>query len=770
MKSRRKYIIPVAAGMLLAALLAVFDSLVFPLPAGKLHKPPAHFVYSREGRLLYSFSSVDRFWRKPVELDRISAGLREVVIACEDRWFFYHPGVNPIALLGALRDNLAAGRIVRGGSTITMQIARMMEPKPRTIGGKLIEVFRAFQLEWHYSKNELLEIYFNLVPYGGNIEGVAAATHFYFGKSPRELTLSEAAILAAIPSSPNNYRPDFHPENCRRRRDRILAYLADHGDISRRQSLEASREEIPSHRLNRPRIAPQFSHSIIAADPGQAVHRTTISFSAQTMCERLAGDHYRNLTGRDIHNLAVVVLDNVSGELLAMVGSPDFNDTRHGGQINGALAARSPGSALKPFVYALAMETGLITPLSKLDDIPVNYAGYTPDNYDETYHGLVTAYDALVQSFNVPAVNLTARVGLEEFYDFLRRGGLGTLDRKYYEYGLPLVLGACEVTLLELSNLYATLAREGLYRPVKVRSGSPATESQRILSAEACYLISHILSNLERPDLATSWEFTRDQPVVAWKTGTSYGRKDAWAIGYNPDHTVGVWCGNFNGAGSPYLVGADVAGPLMLAILRELSGDREIKWFDRPPGIATRLVCPISGKPPGDNCSTSVRDFYIAGVSSWQRCRIHRKIMVDRTTGYAVCPACAAGREIDTLIVEKWPARLSNWLISQGATQPLPAHNPQCRSLVDAEAPIIISPDENGTYEIRPHTPLKFQKILLEATAAIDCREVHWFIDDIWYASCSSDEGIFYVPEKGLHSLLCVDDFGRSSTISFEVK
>lgn len=754
----------------LAILFLIFDLFIFPIPTEKLYRDNSYFIYDRAGNMLNCFASSDHFWRKPVRLEDISPRLMESVIAAEDRWFRYHPGVNPISLIAAAITNLKAGEIVRGGSTITMQIARMMEPKERTIKNKLVEIIRAFQLELHFSKDELLEIYFNLVPYGGNIEGVGAATQFYFGKSPGAVTTSEAAILAIIPSSPNAYRPDINPSECLLKRNRILAYLNERNVIDSARYLGALEEEIPSGRFRRPFIAPHFCQYMVTRYPECAEIYSTIKLQTQILCERLAAGYHQSLVEKGIYNLSVVVLDNNTGELLAMVGSPDFNDDLHHGQINGAMAPRSPGSALKPFVYALGFEEGIITPAAKVEDIPVNYAGYSPENYNQEYSGLVSVSEALIQSLNVPAVNITSRVGLKKFYDLLISGGLTSLNKKYFEYGLPLVLGACEVSLLDLCNLYASIARGGIYLPVRMLRDVDNGKAREILSEEACYLVSNILANLQRPELSSSWEFARDLPTVAWKTGTSYGRKDAWTIGYNPDYTAGVWVGNFSGEGSPWLVGAEVAAPLMFDIFHEIADGCEPKWFSVPDRIGSRQVCAVSGMPPNQLCPSACQDLYIKGMTGGALCTVHKEIMVDRQTGYKLCRACAHGKEVDIQVIEQWPTKLSNWLLSQGLARPLPEHNPLCHGILADDAPIILSPEGDAVYEIRQSAPLEFQKIAFKATANLECSKIHWFLDGILYGTCDAGAQIFYLPERGKHELMCLDELGRSATIGFEIK
>lgn len=763
----RRLVIAVAAAI---GVIGGLNWIVFPLPRDALHRASGVFVYSRDGHLLNCFTSPDRFWRKPVRLAQISPQLQNAVITCEDRWFRYHPGFNPVSLALAAVDNMRAGKFVRGGSTITMQIARMMEPKSRTIPNKIIEILRSMQLELNYSKDELLEIYFNLAPYGGNIEGVGAASYLYFDKSPGQLSLSEIAILTAIPSSPSQFRPDRDLAKCVARRNRVLSTLRNGHVISAADYEQALKEEIRTARVAAAVSAPHFCQTMAATYPRQPEIRSTLDYKLQVTCEQLARGYQGMLVGKGIQNLSLVVIDNRSGELLAMVGSADFADIANHGQVNGALARRSPGSAMKPFVYALGFGKGIISPALKVEDLPVNYAGYIPVNYDEQYHGIVSVSEALIQSLNVPAVNLTAKVGLKEFFDLLGQGGISTLDKKYSEYGLPLVLGSCEVNLLELSNLYATLARGGSYLPTRMFKSAPQAAPTRLLSTEASYLVTEVLAELKRPDLPTSWEFTTDMPRVAWKTGTSYGRKDAWAIGYNPEYTVGVWAGNFSAEGSIAIVGAEIAAPLMFNVFDQLCPEGEKSWFTSPSSIATREVCALTGRVASDACPDKISEHYIPGVSPTEVCRVHTQILVDARTGFQLCRYCSAGKKTKVMVVEEWSPRLAAWLMAKGMISAVPAHNPQCKGIFAGEAPVITSPESGAVYVIRQSAPVEYQHILFEASAAADCRQVHWFLDGQLYASSGADSKVFYAPKKGRHELMCVDSYGRSASIAFQVQ
>jgi penicillin-binding protein 1C len=751
-------------------IVLVCHYLIFPLPEARLFKAHSAFVFSREGKLLSRFTSSDQFWRKPVALHEISPLLVKCVVESEDRWFFYHPGVNPVSLMSAAVENMRQGTFVRGGSTITMQIARMMEPKERTIAAKCKEILRAFQLEWTYSKDELLALYFNLAPYGGNIEGIGAATQLYFGKDPTELTLSECALLTAVPSSPNRFRPDKSEPSSRARRNGVLAVLFSRGIIDSLAYLQAREEEIPVARLVTLSVAPHFCQTAAQRAPYRPAIYSTIDYNLQVTCERMANVYQNELHQSGIHNLSIVVLHNETGEVRALVGSAQFSDIANHGQVNGALAQRSPGSALKPFVYGIGLDKGLISPALMLEDLPINYSGYVPENFDEEYHGLVSVREALSQSLNVPAVNLASQIGLAEVHGLLRRGGITTLTQPWPAYGLPLVLGSGEVNLLELTNLYAMLGRGGKYMPYRMFSGDSINLSARLLSPESSWLLTEILADLKRPDLPTSWEFTADMPKVAWKTGTSYGRKDAWAIGYNPEYTIGVWAGNFSAEGSISLVGAEVAAPLMLNLFDQLYSKRQSPWFSKPEGVVTQSVCASSGMPTGKDCETRLTDYCIEGVTSSLPCAVHEQLLVDKSTGYQLCTYCRHGRKTREFITEHWPPRQAAWFAARGTSQTVPPHNPECTGRFSGDDPVIVSPEHEAVYLLRSHAPGKYQQLLLEATGSSDSRTLHWFLDGSLLSKTESGEKSFCSPRRGQHQLVCVDSYGRSSKVSFTIE
>lgn len=765
-------LLPTALGfLLLLALLPVVANLLFPVPMGKLHPLSSTVVLDKDGQLLRAYLAPDEMWRICVTNADISPALKQVVLAYEDRWFYRHPGINPKSIIRAAIANLRAGRVVQGGSTITMQVARLMEPKERTISGKLIELFRALQLEWKYSKDEILTLYFNLAPYGGNIVGVGAASRFYFNKRPNRLSLGEASLLAAIPNSPNLYRPDLKAAVAKQGRDKVLAILLRLGEIDPTQVAEASAEPIPNRRYDLPFNAPHLSDLLVKTYPYSERLESTIDPAIQRLAESTLRSNVQPLLPRGIGNGAVVVIDNHDESVLAMVGSYDFFDSANGGQVNGAIAPRSPGSALKPFVYAQGIDQGVISPQSMLYDVPVEYSGYKPVNYDETYRGAVTVEEALVRSLNVPAVNLSAKLGPDAVYTLLRSAGTSTLPKPFDYYGLSLILGGCEVTLLELTNLYSGLANGGKFRPYRLLASQEQTQEKQLLSEGTCFILTEMLSELRRPELPAVWDAAVDIPKVAWKTGTSYGKRDAWSIGYTPRYTIGVWVGNFDGRGNPRLVGAEVAAPILFSLFNALEGSGDNRWFTQPGTVATRQVCSVSGLRVSPYCATTRDELYLPGMSPGQVCQMHEMIMVDKKSGKRLCSHCREGHQCQEKIVVHWPGKIAVWMERNGyAVDQIPEHNPSCPKVASGEGPVIVSPTPNGEYIIRAEVDVKYQKILLDVSVSNRTRTVYWFLNRSLIFSGSPTEKIFVTPTPGVHTLVCVDDEGRSAESRLTVR
>lgn len=767
----RLRLLAVAACLLALPALAFFalDAL-FPFPVKRLAPAPSTMVLDNRGAPMRFFLAPDQAWRFPVALDEVAPVFLDAVLASEDRHFFHHPGINPISLLQAAVADLRAGAVVRGGSTITMQVARLAEPKPRTLVSKVVECFRALQLESRFTKREILGFYVNMAPYGGNLVGVGAASWFYFGKAPSQLALAEAALLTAIPRSPGRFHPVRHPQAALKARASVLAAMAEARAASPAQAEEARTHELPGRLKPPPLVGPHFAQMVLAREGRVPRIRTTLDSRVQEFCRQAMRSRLVELRSQGVENAAVVVLDVKTREVLALAGSADFLDEARHGRVNAALANRSPGSALKPFLYAAAFQDGLLAPESLLLDIPLAQGGYDPHNYDGTYRGRVEAREALIHSLNTPAVRLLAEEGPERFLALLRQGGLRGLDRPASHYGLSLVLGGGEVNLLDLTNLYATLAQGGLHGPPVFTPGAGG-ERTRLFSPEASALVTDILSRLERPDLPGGVERARGVPAVAWKTGTSFGHRDAWAVGFSSRFAIGVWTGNVQGQAVKGISGARQAAPLLFDLFRALEPDGAGLPKTAGLNLAEVEVCALSRQLPGPDCAQRVRMTVIPGVTALGPCPVHRRVLVDAATGLRVAGACLDGREVRQEVVTLYPAELTAWWRSSGVPVPeVPASSPGCPVALDGQGPRITSPGPAAAYHMRPDAPEVFQRVGLSAQAGPDSGELHWFQDGVLVASRDPGETFFLRLAPGRHRLTVVDGQGRSDSVRYVVE
>lgn len=750
----------------------LFDWL-FPFPFATLHHQPATMVTDREGTPLRIFLPPDEQLRMPVSLQEVAPVFLQTLIASEDRWFYSHPGINPLAIIRALVTNLRHGRVVSGASTISMQIARLAEPKPRTVWAKGQEMFRALQLEQRFSKPELLELYVNLTPYGGNIEGIAAATMVYFGKTPAQLSLGEAALLSVLPRSPNGYSPVRNSQTARVVRDRALQQLLRLRVFSPQAIADAQRHPVQVPTWRPPFIAPHFSQLVMDRLPRKARILTTLDQRLQQLVETQVTTRITALRTHGIHSASVVVIENDSRAVRALVGSPDFFSTTTQGQVNAATARRSPGSTLKPFLYAMAMDSGRIIPDSYLLDIPTDFAGYVPENFDGQYSGLVTVREALVRSLNAPAVRLLADIGLTEFHTLLQRGGLRTLDRSTATYGLPLILGSGEVTLVDLTNLYATLASGGLVRPPQIEASSPGIPytGERLFSSEAAHLVTRTLTGLQRPDLPRAWHLTRDVPVVAWKTGTSYGHRDAWSLGFSARYTIGVWVGNMDGRGQKGLSGAEHAAPLLFDLFRVIEGGTAQLPRSEEVQFGAAQLCAQSHELAGPYCPLQMSAPTLPGRSKLSLCSFHRRIFVDSETGEQLAGACLAKRPHHAEVISVYPAELVAWKHAQGHNvASVPRLSSLCTDIPNSEPLQIVSPNPATPYQLRRDTPVAYQQIPLTIQGGSATTHLYWYQDGTLISSGAPEKKLLLPLRLGTHRLVVVDNTGRTDSLSYEVE
>ncbi len=546
-----------------------------PAPLGKDLRFSAT-VLDRDGRLLRAYATSDGRWRLPARVADVDPRFFDVLFAYEDKRFRSHHGVDPLAMMRAVGQFVTSGRIRSGGSTLTMQVARLLEPRrSRTLAAKLRQMVRAIELERALSKDQILSLYLELAPYGGNIEGIRAAALAYFGKEPRYLTLGQAALLVALPQAPELRRPDLAPEAARIARNRVLDRFAATGTVPADEIARAKAEPVPTARRAMPLVAPHAADRAIAETPSVHEIRLTIDAGLQKNLEELARERAQNLAqtlGPDI-SLAVMVVDNATGEILARVGSPAYFDERRAGQVDMTQALRSPGSTLKPFIYGLGFEDGFIHPQTLIDDRPERYGGYAPRDFNFTFQGTVTVAQALQQSLNMPAIAVLDRVGASRLTARLAQAGAALVLPEGQAPGLAVGLGGVGTKLSDLVMLYAGLARLGTVLPLRERLDAPASQPRRLLAAVPAWYVSNVLLGSPPPENGVAGK-------IAFKTGTSYGYRDAWSVGFDGKHTIGVWVGRPDGAPVPGLVGRDAAAPILFDAFARLEPSAPLA---RPP-------------------------------------------------------------------------------------------------------------------------------------------------------------------------------------------
>jgi penicillin-binding protein 1C len=723
------------AGTVLAA--AFFAAVHWgPFPEEELARLPASVVLAdRNGEPLRVRLGVGGFDCRPGYEPAPEHWIAKAMVAAEDRRFWSHPGVDILAIARAVGQNLVFGRRISGASTLSTQVIRMMEPRNRTLFAKVIEAFRALQLEQRHGKQEIMACYLDRAPFGGNIVGIEAAARRYFGKGAAQLSLAEAAMLAGVPQSPSRGRPDRHPAHAKRRQAYVLARMEACGYITAQERLEAFAQPLDARPGSYPLRAPHFCDwvGVPARAAKDATVRTTLDGDLQRLAE---GVLRRRLLGGAAAGGAIVVLDVKTGAVRALVGSPDYA-ARRTGQVNGAVAPRAAGSTLKPFAYALAIDRGLITPATVLTDVPLRFRDFDPRNFASTFRGLVSVRDALVLSLNLPAIEVERRAGQERFHATLRELGLATISKPAAHYGLGLVLGNAEVRLLDLANAYACLARGGGWAPVRLVESERPPALKPIFSPEACWLIADMLSGEERAMDTTGHAADVRLPPMAWKTGTSAGLRDAWTVAWNPEIVVGVWVGNPDGSSSDELVGRKTATPIAWDLFRRIYPDNHGPWYARPTGVETRTVCAVSGCAPGPNCAQRVEDWGIAKVSRHEICPVHRN-----------------GSEA------VWPLAVASFLARRSAPGP---EEP-------AEAVRIRTPARGSTYRWMPDLDVDAQRLALDAASDRAGETLHWFVDDKPVGKSHAGTPLFWPLERGTHQIVCSSARGPSDRVQIAVE
>lgn len=726
---------------LLVGFAAAATVVCWPMDvAPYLRVNPSSELLDRDGKVLYAFLNDEEQWCFERRLDTISPHLIHATIAIEDQRFYRHHGVDPVAIARAAWQNLTRGRVVSGASTLTMQLVKQVDALPRSKFGKLVQAVQAIRLDMRVPKEAILEAYLNTAPYGQNIVGCEAAARRYFGKPASELTLSEAALLAGLPKAPSALMPLEHPERALVRRNHVLRRMREESFITDAECDLALAQPTGAAWHDYPALAPHLAMRVRARGAARGL---TIDAGIQATAERILRQRiarYQN----DVTNGAVMVVDVESGEVLARVGSADYYNTPGGGMFDACIAARSPGSALKPFTYALAMERQQLYPSEMMLDDSLDYGRYHPENYDGTYRGLVSATDALQRSLNVPAVAILERLGERELRDLLESMHLTTVDMPGDYYGLGLTLGNCEVRLDQMMGAYLALARLGEFQPPRVFKDAPAPPPTRVLSPETCAALYEML---EQP-LPAEFEYEAVRaagirPRVAWKTGTSSGHRDAWAFVFNKHYLVGVWLGNNNGASSKRLVGADAALPLAGRLFRALPVKTTPAWPDTAAGMKRVEVCAASGLPRSEYCKRSRTE------------SVPRTLYLHR-----VCDMHYPGADGETL--ERWPGAARGWDLAQ-IDSSAARRAEHARSV---EALRILQPVDQAEYILTGEP--NGDRIRLRSS--LDGRhQVHWYANDRYLGRSTPQQPLLYDLTPGNHRLTCLAPNGAHRTVQIHV-
>lgn len=759
-KKYTKRILIGAAALLLAFIVFNF---IFPVPDRISYST---IVTDDKGEVIHAYLTKDQQWRMKTDLSEISPLLRKTIVEKEDKYFYHHPGINVLAIGRAFFNNLLRLKRTSGASTITMQVARALEPKQRTYFNKGIEMFRALQLEWKYSKDEILQLYLNLVPYGGNIQGVKSAAILYFKKNPDHLSLAEITALSIIPNRPSTLVIGSNNDLIVKERNRWLQQFAANKVFTQKEIKDALDEPLLASRGTVPAHLPHLSYRL--AKLGGDIIKTHINMNTQATIEKLVADYSRSLTLKNIRNAAVIVLDNRSHQLVAYVGSANFKDTTDGGQVNGAAAIRQPGSTLKPLLYGLCIDEGLLTPKTMITDVAVNYQGYAPENYDKKFNGYVSMEYALEHSLNIPAVKSLRLLGKDKLVQKLADCNFQQVKKDQQKLGLSMILGGCGATLEELTGLYSAFANEGIYVKPSYTTADSLRSSTRVLSTAANFMINETLSKVNRPDFPLNWQSTEHMPKIAWKTGTSYGRRDAWSIGYNKQFTIGVWTGNFSAQGIPELSGANIATPLLFKIFNTIDYDSDQEWFSQPKDCDIRQVCSETGLPPGDFCSNIVTDYFIPLVSSTKKCDNMEELMISADEKMSYCQSCVPATGYKKKLYKIITPDMQAWMAdNRVAFASIPPHNPACEKVFRDGAPLIMSPANGTEYLISKKHPEPLQ---LVSRAAADAGRLYWYINNKFFKSCNKGEKQFFVPDEGPVKISCTDDKGRNRDVWITVK
>ena len=760
--------------VLVVALLWLADRIwPLPLPQDDL----ARVVLAEDGTPLWRFADANGVWRYPVHTREVSPYYLDALLTYEDRWFYQHPGVNPLALVRATWQNLSGARVVSGGSTLSMQVARLLDPHSRTLHGKLRQLWRTAQLEWHLSKDEILNLYLNRAPFGGTLQGVAAASWAYLGKSPSQLTHAEAALLAVLPQAPSRLRPDRHPQRAQEARDKVLRRLAEFQVWPQSAVDEALEEPLLLAPRLEPSLAPLLARRLNRPDSPPLI-RTTLDATLQRRLEDLLLGWRARLPEHT--SAAILVVEEESMAVRAYLGSVDINDTKRFGHVDMISALRSPGSTLKPFLYGMALDDGLIHSESLLQDVPRRYGDYRPGNFSMGFTGAVPASTALSSSLNLPAVQLLEAYGPKRFAAQMRIGGMPLALPALAEPNLALILGGAGSRLEDLVSGYSALARDGKSATLRLQPDDTLRE-RPLLSPGAAWIVRRILSGQARPDRDPRAELVQ-RPVLAWKTGTSYGFRDAWAIGVGPRYLIGVWIGRPDGTPVPGQFGLASAAPLMLQVHDVLTNRDSQRGISAPvkpvpANIGVAAICWPLGQPMSrsdPNCRRQRFAWTLDNTTPPTLQALDQPLSVGlmesiwvNAKGLRVDAHCPGATPQNIAL---WPAPLEPWLprIERREAR-IPAADPDCPPpALAAASPLSIVGVREGDQLRLPAASQQALRLKISALGGSGRR--WWFLNGAPLGDSANQDSINASFERlGRYQLSVLDEAGQTARLEFNV-
>lgn len=741
---------------------------IFCLPRHLFDVPYSTVVTDRNGELLGARIAADEQWRFPVN-DTVPEKFAVCLVEFEDQYFRYHWGVNPLAICRALIQNVKEKRVVSGGSTITMQVIRLSRNKNRTFGEKILEAILATRLEFRYKKEKILALYASHAPFGGNVVGLDAAAWRYFGHDADELSWAESATLAVLPNAPAMLHLSKNRNALLEKRNRLLKRLFDKGILDKMTYELSVDESLPDEPLPLPQIAPHLVSQLNTTHHGEHC-TTTIDFFTQLRVEDILERWNNEFRRYDINNLAAIVIDVRTNEVLAYCGNVRFEQKGSGNQVDIIRAERSTGSIFKPLLYHAMLQEGELLPNTLYPDIPTNISGFTPKNFNLQYEGAVPASNAVIRSLNIPLVYMLRQYGVPKFYDFLKQNEIAALPRSASNYGLSLILGGAEANLGDVTNAYSNMARTlaGMESThYTVLANEKPREIKSTYSAGAVWQVFEMIKELNRPE-DIDWRSIPDMQRIAWKTGTSFGFRDAWAIGVTPRYAVGVWAGNASGEGKPHLTGARTAGPVMFDIFHSLPASG---WFERPAGqLIEAVVCKQSGHLKGRFCEQTDTIFILPKGLQTEACPYHIQVNLTLDEKQRVYEHCV---ENEPTVQKRWFVLPPSWAWFYRQYHPeyrsLPSFKEGCGT--DTQEPMqFIYPQGNVRISLPRQLDGSPGRITLELAHNNRSATVFWHIDNEYITSTTDFHKLTIAPPIGKHSVTVVDNEGNTLSCFIEIE